>query len=698
MSFEPWLLLLLASTALGGLPACTPPYNSRHWPMSREARPVLVVDVDADLTNPAHFFDAPYPSDARRLDNGAPDVRGVPNPFGVAFVEKSRLALMGDVLDNGAGFSPLPVVSFRFDRPLPDFSVSPAATTHKESVIQLVDLTEGRVGSRIAVDVAVARGDTVRPRGLLQVAPLTGLSLLPGTWAVVVRRDLDGDGAVDFDRSAVLDALLAGTHPNERWRAAFAPLTQALSVLGIARADVAAATVFTVGDPTAELHRTLTMVAAESPPPVLRWQPARAVVADEPSFAEVQGVLLQPQHQSGTPPHLGDDGVLQRDEQGNLIKTREEEAVFHLSLPRKKMPANGFPVVLYVHGTGGSPTQAIDRGVRQHPGGAVQPGSGMASWLAPEGVATACIAGPYSPDRVGWRALDGYGAYVFMNPRGMRDNFVQMLIEQVRFLRLIQTVEIDSALVPGVDASAAPDRKVRFDSTRMVIAGHSLGSYLAGMMAGHLDGWRAAVLSGAGGSWVEFAFGPKDPLDLQAILQTVALPPGEKLDRFHPFLDLFEGAVAVADNTFSTRHILRFPRPGQSVPHVLVIEGQPDAQVPTNLQRALVRSLGVDFAGQDIGAHSRDRLLPGIHLLSRSARPLPVSGNVVVDGGGLRTAVVLRYPEDGRLDGHNVLFQRPDTRATFVRFVVEAVEGQVPIVTAASEDVLSSPEPRSAPR
>jgi hypothetical protein len=663
-----------------GAASCSPPYNSRHWPRSREARPALVLDTAVDLSDPAHFYDAPFPADARRLDNGAPDVRGLPNPFGVGFVDKSREAVMQDVVDNGRGFSPLPVVSFRFDRPLPSFRVLPLDTLAKNAGVQLVDLTPGRLGTRVAVDVAVAAGDTVRPRGLLQLAPLTGLSLLPGTWAAVVRRDVDGDGSVDLDRAPALDALLGGHHDDALWRSTYAPLKDALGAIGVAADDVAAATVFTVGDPTAELRRLLDVARSGPPPRLVRIERGRDEVATAGPLVEVRGVLVQPQHQEGQPPYLTGGGALVRDEHGNLANVREEEAPFHLSFPRGKMPAKGFPLVFYVHGTGGSPTQAIDRGPRARPGGPTVPGSGLASWVAPHGVGTACIAGPYSPDRIGWRALDGYGAYVFMNPRAMRNNLVQMLVEHVRFLRFLETLELEPSLVPGVDASAAPDGKVRFDLSRAVVAGHSLGSFLTGMLAGNLDGWRGAVLSGAGGTWVEFAFGPKDPVDLLGVLETVALPPGEDLDRFHPFIDVFESAVAAADNTFSTRHVLRHPRDGHGVPHVLVIEGQPDAQVPTNLQRALVRSIGADFVGDDVGARSVDRLLPALHAIGKAALPPPVAGNVDVPGVGLRTAAVVRFAEDGKLDGHSVLFQRKDTRDVFVRFVVDAVDGAVPVV------------------
>jgi hypothetical protein len=121
----------------------------------------------------------------------------------------------------------------------------------------------------------------------------------------------------------------------------------------------------------------------------------------------------------------------------------------------------------------------------------------------------------------------------------------------------------------------------------------------------------------------------------------------------------------------------------------LVIEGEPDAQVPTGLQRALVRSVGVDLVGHDVGRTSLQRLLPGLHAIGRAPLASPASLNLTVKTPGSaftsslseqRTGVVVRYAEDGLLDGHNVLFQRNDTRAMFVAFVSDVVAGRAPVV------------------
>lgn len=55
---------------------------------------------------------------------------------------------------------------------------------------------------------------------------------------------------------------------------------------------------------------------------------------------------------------------------------------------------------------------------------------------------------------------------------------------------------------------------MRFDPRLVVVGGQSLGSYLSGILAATVPDWKGAILTGAGGSWVEFGFGPKDPIDL----------------------------------------------------------------------------------------------------------------------------------------------------------------------------------------
>jgi hypothetical protein len=270
-------------------------------------------------------------------------------------------------------------------------------------------------------------------------------------------------------------------------------------------------------------------------------------------------------------------------------------------------------------------------------------------------------------------------AYNFLNAVAMRDNFRQMLFEQVQFKNLLLSLRIDPALCPGTDASASVDGKVRFDPDHLVVQGQSLGSYLSGMLAATQPCWKGAILSGAGGSWIEFPFGPTDPITLKTWVEFLTLPGGEQLDRFHPLLLGFDLACGPADNTHYLPHVLREPLPGHVPPQVLVVEGYKDLQVPTNLQRALVLALGVDLAGPDVGPIPSDGLTSILPIGNLRQLPYPASLNVTTPQGP-RTGVAVRYHDDGIREGHYVIFQLDAPKRQVTDFLDGISSGTAPVV------------------
>ena len=610
------------------------------------------------------FFDAPFPSDAR-LTNGAPDFSALPDPVGSPIAKDLvELALERD------GFDPQGAIYFRFDRPLPFKALPPRLNSVAFPGIELVDVDAASPerGKRYPLWIRTStKHDGVRPPHLLQLLPPPGISLRPSTtYAAFVRTDVDGDGITDLGKNAALAAVFSGLG-EPQWTRAMTPLIDAAAELDVNLNEVAAATVFTTGDPGAHLVRWMQETLA-GPAPKLASKLVATREFDD--FVVIEGKVELPIFQEGEPPHLLTKTGALHLEDGRPAALTTVVAPFVLSIP-KNAPAR-IPLYFYVHGTGGRSTQAIDRGYRT-PDEGPAPGSGLASWVSPIGYGTSCLAGAYSPDRIGLSALDGYGAYNFFNPRAMRDNFVQMILEQLLFLRLLEELVIDKSLVPGAQGD------VRFDTARRIVGGQSLGSFLSGILASS-GAFDAAILTGAGGSWIEFGFGPKDPVDLAFIIDQLIAPEGQLLDHHHPFITLFETAVGPADNLNYTPRIFRRPSGlAERTPHVLVIEGQHDLQVPINLQRALVLSLGVDLAGQDVGATSNDQLLPVLSLTEQEQLAMPVQNNLATPRGP-RTAVVRRFLEDGLLEGHYVVFQVDDARRNLIEFARDIRDGTAPVV------------------
>ena len=670
------------SAATAPITSATPGPIASAPPQRQAPANLLTGPVVAMVTSASHgFFELPWPLEARRRSNGAPDLTGLPDPRGLAFMRK----ITDLVHEDCEGFSPTGTIYFQFDGPLLAPPDDPLQSVDPSSAILLVDI-DPTSSDRLerqpfhAAITTVARG--YRPANLLQLLPVPGVGLKANTtYAAIVLRRLGAPGTAWLGQAPNLTALLAGGAAPGPLGAdlarSYAPLLPALLDLGIHPDDVAAATVFTTADPAASLVKQVRHVLTLPPQPLIGPITQRDVW---PDFTALKGRWAPPMYQQGVPPFVT-GGRQVTDANGLPVAQRTDSAEFQLSIPKGRMPAAGFPLYFYVHGTGGLPNQAIDRGRRTSK--TIDPplGSGLASIVAPVGWATSCPAGHMSPGRIGILSADGYAAYNVLNPNAMRDNFVQMVLEHVHFRNLLLTLRIDPALCPGTDASAAPDGKVHFDPQLLVVGGQSLGSYLSGILAATVPDWKGAILTGAGGSWVEFGFGPKDPIDLTLALEVLFMTPGEKLDRFHPLVMGFDLAGGRADNTHYVRHVLREPLPGHTPPHVLVVEGVDDLQVSANLQRALLLSMGVDLAGGDpapAGTDERvDTVLP---WGGRGEVPYPATLNRVLPSGERRTAIAVRYLPDGIMDGHYVWSQRTEPKTQITQFISDLKAGVAPVV------------------
>jgi hypothetical protein len=666
-----------SATTTAGIGSAVTPRGpaQRTAPANLLTGPVVALDTSGAGT----FFDQPFPSNARVHPNGAPDLHGIPNPRSKQFIDK--IVALGE--SDTRGFSPTGALYFRFDAPILAPVDDPVQTLDPSSSVILVDIDPASSHrlERQPFHVQVSTTPTsFRPVNLLQLLPVPGRGLRPNTtYAAIVLRRVGGPTTQWLGQPPAMTALLAGRDPGGAMgpalQRAFMPLRNALDDLWIHPDDIAAATVFTTGDPAASLIKQVGWALQQ---PAL--SPTRLEQRDVyPDFVALRGWFSPPQYQSGSAPFLS-GGRQVVDANGLPVTQWSDRAEFQVSIPKGRMPAAGFPLYFYVHGTGGAAAQVIDAGRRTVATVPAPLGTGLASIVAPKGWAASCCSGHMSPGRIGTLSADGYMAYNFFNPVAMRDNFKQMILEQVHFRNLLLHLRIDPALCPGVDASASPDGKIGFDPQLLVVGGQSLGSYLSGMLAATVPGWKGAILSGAGGSWVEFGFGPKDPVDLQLALEVLAVPPGEKLDQFHPMVMAFDLAVGEADNTHYVQHIVRELLPGHVPPHVLVIEGNVDLQVPTNLQRALILGVGADLVGPDVGLRPIDRVEPALPWGGLHQLPYGATANFTCPGGEVRSVLAVRYAEDGIREGHYVWIQRDEPKRHIRDFLDAMVAGTAPIV------------------
>ena len=639
------------------------------------------------------FFDLPNPLDLRLDEHGKTDLSDFPNPGNNAVVRQ----IVQSAGLHMEGWPTATQVFFLMSGPIDPGSLpsDPAAYRSSGAVIQLIDVDPDSPerGRRFPLEVGFnASNEKYRPANLLQVLPVQGFDLRENTtYAVIVTRDLTAQDKKTVTVEPNLCAALSGRMPlgalAAEARQSYAPLADQLAREGIDPGTIVAATVFTTGAPTERMFRVTERVADWSAP-----DPVTPLVKTD-EFDEYCVYSSQwevPGLQEGLIPYLAmkDGGVIEFEADGEPVVRYTRISPFVITVPRKPMPAGGYPLLFYIHGTGGISTQAYQRGPVDAQGNR-PPGRGPSEVAAERGWGTSCMGGHLSVEQLGVvGSLDGYIPYNFLNLQAMRDNFVQMVAEQILFRRLLNQLAIDVSDCPGADTSASPDGLARFDPAMQVVMGQSLGSNLAGLVAATDPlPWQGTILTGAGGSWTEYALGPQNP-PLPALLSfLLGMPLVEPLDRWHPVIQLATLTIAGANNIHFLPTLFREPRFARPAPHMLVVEGHIDLQVTIGLQRALVAALGVDMVGPDVTEIPPDvpvgpegQIIQRIELAGGRQLDPPVSGNFNVPGQGPRTVAVVRYPEDGIQEGHMVVFQREEPKHQYGCFLEDLARGKVPTI------------------
>jgi len=698
----------LAALLLAALAACSDPAPPADPPpdLVENTCPALGTPVDpatetamlfdltgAPIAGGANYFDLPYPLDLRLDADGKTDLSNFPNPGNNSVVRQIVRAArlhMEDWPTDGQIF-------LRLTGPIEASSLpaDPAAYRARDAVVQLLDVDPDSPerGRRFPLEVSFNVGrEKFRPTHLLQVLPVQGFELREkNAYAVIVTRDLIPGGGRRPVAEANLCAVLSGRMPEGALApealAAYAPLAAQLALERVDPGTIVAATVFTTGNPTARLFEVADRVAAW-PAPLPASPLAKTHEFDD--YCVYQSRWEVPGLQQGRIPYLAvdDGGVIEFGANGDPRVQYTRLAPFVLTVPKRQMPAAGYPLLFFIHGTGGVSTQVYERG-RQDEQGNVRPGSGPSEMAAERGWGSSCMGGHLSVEQLGEvGSLGGYIPYNFFNLQAMRDNFIQMTAEQILFRRLLTEITLDVSDCPGADASAGPGGLARFDPGMQVVTGQSLGGYLTVLVAAtDPRAWQGVIPTGAGGSWTEFALGPQDP-PLSLLLEIfLGMPANEHLDRWHPIIQLATLTIAGANNISFLPTIFREPRLPGPAPHLLLVEGHIDLQVTIGLQRALVAALGVDMVGPDVTeippgvpVGPEGQIIQRIELAGGRQLDPPVAGNINVPGQGARTAAVVRYPEDGIREGHYVAFQREEPKHQMGCFLEDLAAGKVPTI------------------
>ncbi len=610
--------------------------------------------VMLDWSRAHGFFDAPFPSDDR---TPAETAAAFPNPKNVTLIEQARALAAAST-----GYATTAGVFFRLTDPidpatLPDLATSMTAA----SPLFLVDLDAPNAGERVPVELTFrAAAGVYGATNLLVMIPLQGAPLRPKTrYAAVVTTALATIDGTPLARAS--DGDLAP------YQASLADVAAA----GVDRAAIAGLSIFTTGDPAAEVAKAHAGLADAGPTPGAF---TRTDLFDD--FCAYHATIDMPDFQSGTPPFDETGGTWQWDATGALTMQRTETANLVVTLPRSAPPGAGYPLVFFIRTGGGGDRPVVDRGQQTVEGGPpIEAGEGPARYLARAGFAAIEVDGPLGGLRNTTHGDEQFLTFNVNNLGAMRDNIRESAIEIDALMRTAKDLHLGAADCPPAGTTDAGPADVSFDLAHAAVMGHSMGAWIAPVAAANGDGALAMVLSGAGGSWIENIMWKTKPTPVYPVISAFLHELDLRGD--DPVLSFAQWALEPADPQIYTR---AFAARGG---HVLMVQGIVDDYILPNIANATSLSLGLDLAGTELDTESDPRLAeqrplaPLLPLVGSAGIALPASAN-----RGSATRVVVQHHEDGIEDGHEVLFQTDAPKHQYQCFLHSWIAKGTPTVDA----------------
>jgi len=669
----PVLVLLLAcgdddgspdagASDAGGQDASSPDAASDAGP---PPPPRARLDVDGG------FWDAPFPIAHRARDDGSLVVADFPNTRRADLIDQ-----LVEMLEDGSqGFAPTGAVFLPFEgEPLdPETLPDVAGSLEDGASVYLVDVdpSSPHRGERFAVQARFkADAETYMPANVLVVLPFPGVVLRERTeYAVVVTDAVRGASGSTPRIPDALVALRDGTSDApERTREAFGDLFE---LLGDDADAVVAATVFRTGDPFAELRAWRESVADLDPPTL--EDPVQADDYDD--YCVVRASLALPVFQEGPKPYASPPTGRIVAEDGVVVVQERDEVELYLTLPKREMPAAGFPLVLYAAGAGGTGRQVIDRTrLDENPDeGLGPPGRGPARFYAQVGLASAGAPAPLTAERNPEGREGTLDFWNVANLRAFRGNLQQAILDFTTLARVVSELELDPSLCPG----ATTDDVFRYDPERIYLQGHSTGGTVGSAVLPLEPRIRGGVLSGTGGSWIYNVADALGPFELeQAARLLLSIPARDPMDHFDIELTLFQTVLASTE-TMSWGRVTALEPPDADPKDTLFVAGIVDTYHLPRMVNSQGMSLGADMALPAAEETWEDEYA----LVGLGGLTPPVRANL-----GERTVVTLQREQRLDFDGHYVPFEWDDVKWRYACFLATHARDGVATLPNADAD------------
>jgi hypothetical protein len=628
-------------------------------PPAAGTQSLWVVPASLDALADTSFYDHPWPSDLRRNPDGTIHVAGFYNPFNTTLLQDYIQASEGLL----KGFSPTASAYLRFtgDIDPKTLPADPTSALGAASSVQLVDVdpSSPEHGQRKLIETFWQQPDGVYwVKDTLAVQPALGYPLRPSTrYAVVVTSAVKAaDGSV-IQPSADLSEVLGLTPVEARVQSAhdlYAPTVADLGTAGVPASSIVHLAVFTTNDPTADVFAVADDVHHNVPAPVV--DPTTWIARDQSAAYDVyEGTYgPSPNYQAGTPPYSTTGGNFVFDGSGKPALQNTFTQQFCLVVPKAQacpMPASGYPIALYGHGTGGTYRSIVDEG------------NSFGNLLAQHCLASIGINQIFSGNRPGspgtsdpnYESDEDLLFFNLGNPLAARTNGQQGAIDFVQLARLFT----DSKVVVPASASRT-QAPIAFDATKVLFVGHSEGGLDGPLFLAADPQALGGILSGSG-AMITVALLEKTsppPSVADAVKAILELKPAQaaELNLFHPVLNLAQTIVDATDPVNYARYIVQRPRPGFAPKSILQTEGVN----PDGTGDSYAPPHGIEIHAVALGL---PRQAPGVHPIQEAAwsglgdATVPAGGLQGNLAGGKATGILAQFVPPPNVDGHFVAFE-----------------------------------------
>lgn len=687
---EPFLLTwYLAETGDLGFPPTVASSTTRFVPKSNferyEAETMPRFSLSEGKTD---FYALPFPSDLRLTASGKLDLSSFPNPYNLPIMQQ----FLAMSTEERTGFHLNPVCQFAFNNHL-DLSNLPVEADGHSLPLNNPFISFGRLPMgdgdlmQDAIFVPVkarywSKPDGYQPGKTLAVAPDFGNTLdQGGTYACIIWKGLKDSEGREVGSPAEFQRLLAGVYSGTEERRAsqrLEPLRRYLDTKGISPDQVLMAAVFTTDGPA---DRFQTIYRAAMDEHFLDINTPLSLTQTFDDYYVLKGAFDMPQFVSGWQP-FDTEGKLITNSRNVPVRQSVQKVPVVVTIPRKPMPAEGFPLTFYVHGSGGTADSLVTRGKRPDN----VPGEGPARYLAAAGSASVSIAMPVNPER-----LPGAWTFQYMNFNNIQATkgiFRQGTIELGLVRKWMDGLQLPAELAP--EAAAGTDT-VHFNPDKYLCMGQSMGAMYTTFFSALEPSIRAAIPTGAGGFWSMMlmhikVFPGKEVMNLLFGIGN------EDIDEFHPIVNLGQLSLEHVDPVVYAPHLYRRPLWQNSPKHVFYPAGYIDDYFPPPVISAYCIAAGLPvFTGPNVRLEYPQMVndLSRIWGSNLAVQRYPAWRNRGSGAGyylyGIGTPVtvgVAQYPQDTVSHGHYVSFQLEEPKYQYRCFVQSFIEDEFPYIPA----------------